>query len=642
MRAYRMQRRQFLATLSTGALAMLVAACSSNDQSIVLPTKTTAPAGAASSAPSAAPAAGGSAAPAAGGSAAPAAAPANVPEVPRNQTLVLSVSDSINQMTDTDIMNPFLNGVQRTGWHFSYEPLYYYDSVWNDKTSAPAGLTGQKGEIPYQAESYAYNADYTELTVKIKQGVTWSDGKPLTTDDLIFTVNMLKDNAPKLIFSGNVKLWVKDVVAVDAQTAKFTLNQPNPQFMFQFFQWYQDVGFPIVPKHIFTGQDPLTFTHKDIAKGWPITTGPWKLAFADPTQKIWDRRDDWWGAKTGFRKLPAMKRVIILPHFEDAKLTQLLSAGEVDSTHNIFAADTEVALARNPKLSTFVVSKKPPYGAIDGWTNAIKINCMQPPYNDKDIRWALNYAINRKQIIDVGFKGSGEYTVLPLPAYPGMKVYFDSVKDLLEKNPIDVYDPNKTAQIMQSKGYAKNGDGFWAKDGKVFSFTLVNSPGFFLNFAPVVVAQFRQAGFDASFKNPTDAGTLQAAGNVEIWIDGHQGGVRDPYLTLNQFHSRYALPIGEAVPAPNGLNRWKNPAYDAIIDEMTKIAPASSKFMDLYHQAMAIWIPELPSIPTVQWYQICPVNTAYWKGWPNEENPYTTPASWHRTAGLFIGSLEPA
>ena len=57
-----------------------------------------------------------------------------------------------------------------------------------------------------------------------------------------------------------------------------------------------------------------------------------------------------------------------------------------------------------------------------------------------------------------------------------------------------------------------------------------------------------------------------------------------------------------------------------------KVAPGGSKYMDLYHQAMAIWIPELPTIPTVQWYQICPNNTAYWKGWPNEENPYTTPA----------------
>lgn len=97
---------------------------------------------------------------------------------------------------------------------------------------------------------------------------------------------------------------------------------------------------------------------------------------------------------------------------------------------------------------------------------------------------------------------------------------------------------------MQSKGYAKN-NGFWAKDGQVLSITMNNAPGFFLNFAPVIVAQFRQAGFDAWFKNPTNAGTLQNEGNVTAWIGGHQGGVRDPYLTLNQFHSRYNCRSGK-------------------------------------------------------------------------------------------------
>lgn len=166
------------------------------------------------------------------------------PRYREHQTLIVSVSDSINQMTDTDIMNPFLLSAQRTGWHFSYEPLYYYDSVWNDKVSAPPGLTGKNGEIPYQAESYSYNPEYTELTVKLRPNVTWSDGKPFATDDVVFTINMLKDNAPKLNFSTNINFWVKEIVAVDKQTVKFTLTQPNPQFMFQFFQWYQDQGFP--------------------------------------------------------------------------------------------------------------------------------------------------------------------------------------------------------------------------------------------------------------------------------------------------------------------------------------------------------------------------------------------------------------
>jgi len=632
-----LHRRQFLGIAGATAAASILAACSGSNQAVVLPTKTAAVSGSA-------PATTGQSAaspPAAAGQASPAAAPANVQQIPRNQTLIMSVSDSVDQMNDAVIHNPFLTNAQRTGWHFAFEPFYFYDSVWNDKVTAPPGLTGSKGEIPYQAESYQFSADYTELTVKLRPNITWSDGMPFTTSDVVFTINMLRNNAPDLFSSFDMKNAVKDIVALDPLNVKFTLNAPNPNFMIQYFQWVQDQGFPIVPEHIFKGQPDLkTFTNHDISKGWPIVTGPWKLVFSSPTQKIWDRRDDWWGAKTGFHPLPSMKRIIILPRYEDPKLTQLLAAGEIDCSHNLQPADTKTALSRNPKLEVFQVDKKPPYGAIDGWTNCIKINCAKPPYNDPDIRWALNHAINRKQIIDVGFQGSGEFTVLPLPAYPVMKPYFDAVQDILKKYPIDSYDPKKTAEIMQGKGYAKGSDGIWAKDGKRFAFTIINAPGFFETFVPVIAQQFKQAGFDATFKFPTNANTLEATGDLEVFVDGQSASVRDPYLSMRQYHSRYALPIGQTALYPF---RWKNTDYDKIIDQMATIAPGTPQFMDLWHKLMEVWIPNLPAIPTVQWYQICPANDQYWKGWPNSDNPYTTPASWHRgAAGLFINTLQPA
>ncbi len=631
MSKHQLHRREFLIGLSAVSLGLL-AACAGNNQAIELPTPTR-------PAARTTPAAAGGAAPTTAGQPAPAAAPP-VPPVPRNQTLIVSVSDTLNQMDDVELLNPFLAGARRTGWHFSYEPLFFYNSVWNDKVSAPPDLKGQNGEIPYLAESYAYNPDFTELTIKLRPNVTWSDGQPFTSKDVVYTVNMLKENAPKLNNSFEMKLWVKEIIAPDPLSAKFTFNNPNPQFMFQNFEWCQDQGFAIVPEHIFAGKDQTTFTNFDLAKGWPVSTGPWKLVFSSPEQKIWDRRDDWWGAKTGFRKLPAMKRIIVLPKFEDAKKAQILAAGEVDVTHNIFAADTEVALARNPKLQVFVSSRKPPYGAVDGWVNNLHFNCSKPPYDDKEIRWAVNYAMNRKQIIEVGFKGAGEYTVLPLPAYPVMKPYFEAAQDALTKTPVDVYDPNRTAQIMQAKGWKKDGEGFWAKDGKRFEMQIMLLPGFFTNFAPVLVQQMRQAGFDASFKSPSNANTLIATGEVDIWLSGISGGFRDPYLSLNHFHSRYAAPNGEAATY---AHRWKNADFDKIIEEMGRTAPGSNRFMELYRQAMGIWIPELPTAPTVQWYQICPVNTVYWKGWPNDQNNYTTPAPWHRgAAGLFIGALEPA
>src|SRR5581483_9168305 len=178
--ARRLNRRQVLA-LGGVSLAAAVAACQS--QAIEVPTKAPAGSGGGAPPPTQAPAAGatpaataaaaGGATPAAPAATKPAAAtPAagataqaapqsvgSIANVPREQTVIWSVSDELNQFADTGIFNPFLQGARRTGWHFAFEPLYFYNPYWTDEYTAPPGLKGAKGEIPYQAESYAYNAD---------------------------------------------------------------------------------------------------------------------------------------------------------------------------------------------------------------------------------------------------------------------------------------------------------------------------------------------------------------------------------------------------------------------------------------------------------------------------------------------------
>lgn len=562
---------------------------------------------------------------------------ASVSQVPRNQTLILSESDAVNQFADVNIMNPHMPGIARSGWHFAFEPLFLYNPYYTDKVCGPPGLPCKNGEIPYQAESYAYNQDFTELMIKLRPNVTWSDGQPFTANDVAFTINMLKDNAPKLNWSVDMHQWVKEAVALDQHTAKITLTGPNPRFMFEHFVFHEDIGVVIVPEHIFKGKDPTTFTNFDLSKGWPIVTGPWKLTLSAPEQKFWDRRDDWWGAKTGFHPLPKMKRVIDLPNFDDAKRIELLANNEVDATHDLQPANALVALQRNPKLEMW--TKESPYGCLDFWTTGVFFNCSKPPFDDPDVRWAINHALNRDQIVQLGYHGAGQKTVLPFPAFQPLLPYFQSVSDIFQKYPVDSLDLNKSAQLMTSKGFKKDAGGFWSKDGKRLSMVIVLSPSFFLDITPIVVEQLRKAGFDASFKSPTNVGTLRATGQFDVAIDGTGGSVRDPYNTLSFFQSRYSAPTGQ--PATQ-YYRWKNTQFDDLVDQMSKVEPSDPKLMNLYHQAMEIWIRELPEIPLVQHYLYMPVNTTYWKGWPTAENPYIIPSNWHRTSTLFINTLEPA
>ncbi|MEZ4677648.1 MAG: ABC transporter substrate-binding protein [Caldilineaceae bacterium] len=87
--------------------------------------------------------------------------------------------------------------------------------------------------IPWQAESYEYNEDYTTITVKLRQGVEWADGQPFGCNDVKFTLEMLRDNPPELSYSFVYSDWLQDVECVDDLTAIINLTRPGPR-------WFRD------------------------------------------------------------------------------------------------------------------------------------------------------------------------------------------------------------------------------------------------------------------------------------------------------------------------------------------------------------------------------------------------------------------
>ncbi|MFN8523640.1 MAG: ABC transporter substrate-binding protein [Chloroflexota bacterium] len=629
-------RRQFLVQV-TGSIAALATACQS--QEVPVPPKPAEKAQPVVPAPAAAtaPAEAKPAAAAAPTTAAPAAKPG---EISRKETLIMSVSDTFNQFQDTELANPFLRAQQRTGWHFMFEPLFFYNPYWTRDVTWPKGLPGKDAEIPWLAESYEFNADSSEVTFKLRQGVTWSDGKPFTANDVVFTIKMLQENSPDLLFAFDMKTWVRDVVAPDPLTARFVLTGPNPGFVLRYFQWFQDLGFPIVPEHVFKGQDQKKFSNFDLAKGWPITTGPWKLVSATAEQKIYERRDDWWGAKAGFRPLPKMKRIVMLPRFEDAKKIQLHATNEVDATHDMFPANIPAILQRSDKVIFWTEGNKPPYGSVSPSAIMMGFNCEKAPFDDPEIRWAINHALDRKQVAETVYKDAGEISVLPFNLLPTLVPYAEATKDLLKKYPVDSPDPGKAAQILESKGWKKDGEGFWAKSGERFPMVVQLSPGFFQDIGPIFVTQLRKAGFDASFKSPTNFNTIVPQGEVDAFVRFDTAAYRDPWALLDLYHSKNYAPTGQPANQPY---RWRNPEFDKIVDEMARLQPTDGKFMPLYLQAMELWLKNLPALPTVKWYLRVPFNLTTWKGWPTEKNPYVGGGSWHRGAApLIIHALEPA
>ena len=145
------------------------------------------------------------------------------------------------------------------------EPLFFW-SAYADE------------EIPWLATGYEYNDDFTELTVNIREGVEWSDGEAFDANDVVFTINMLKENAPVLQWSTAMQSAVAEVEAVDDLTVHFTFTEPRPRFMLNHLMSKFDTGLRWVPEHVFKDvEDVATFGFYDLEKGWPLATGPYEV-----------------------------------------------------------------------------------------------------------------------------------------------------------------------------------------------------------------------------------------------------------------------------------------------------------------------------------------------------------------------------
>ena len=450
-------------------------------------------------------------------------------QVPRNRTLIVDCAENNTcggQIQDYNTFNPFVpGGISRIGYQFLYEPLYFFN-----------GYKIDAEPLPWLATGHRFNADYTEVVVDIRPGVEWSDGQPWTAHDFVFTVNMLKEHAPNLVFSTDMETWVQEAVALDSLTAKIVLKSPNPRFLFSYFTHNHGNGVPIVPKHIWEGQDPLRFANYDLASGWPVVTGPYRIALSEPAQRIWDLRPDWWAAKTGFHALPQVERLIFLPYMEEHQRVQNLLANKLDTCLELRPSNIITLLEQHDKMSTWT-GREPPYSYMTPWAITLGFNNMEAPFDDPEIRRAINFAIDRKQLVEIGWQNSGDYALLPLPDVPQMQPYFTAAADLIDRYEVGVHDTVRTAAIMSRKGWMRGPDGFWTKRRR----------GVFARHRHLRAFPRPNAGFG----RPAPSGGFRRLVPHDFGLhfaDGPRRGAR-LYVWQPKLHAR-SLPSTEPLPQP--------------------------------------------------------------------------------------------
>jgi peptide/nickel transport system substrate-binding protein len=375
-----------------------------------------------------------------------------------------------------------------------------------------------------------------------------------------------------------------------------------------------------------------------------VFTGPYLLVRTEETFSEFHLRYDWWAVDIGLaERMPWVERITDIPRPADDVAAQLVINDEVDCTMGLSPALVEPVLEQEGGHVMFHTGLEAPYGYVDWWPVSMYINCLEAPYTDPAVRWALAYAVDQRQLVEVAWNGAGTHTATPFPNYPGLTQYMETpdFQAIIEEYDVLERNLDRVDELMTGAGFTKDADGFWVgADGTRPDTDVYGAVPIFADLAPVVSEMLRQAGFDSTHAAPPDVWTLKGNGQALLHFFGHGGSVADPYTTLDMYHSRWVRPTGETNAGGN-RSRWGNEAYDAIVEEMSRTHPdETDKMQELFNQAMAIWYEELPEVPLVQWFHRIAMNTTYWTGWPNSDNPYNT-AYWHITFPITLWNLEP-
>lgn len=541
----------------------------------------------------------------------------------RGQTLIFTPWGFYTVLPSTSNFNIYAdityNPQREIGLKTIYEDLMY--------TNLNTGKS-----IPWQATSATYNSDYTQITVKLRQGIEWADGQAFTTADMKYTLEMLRDNSPTLQYSTIYQQDLEQVEIVDDLTAIIHLNKPLPRF----FEYNLGLGHEnhqvMLPAHIWQGQDPKTFSNFDLDKGWPLGTGAYKMMSSSPEQQIHLRRDDWWGVKSGFKSRPPNpQRIILIPAAADQAMGQLYISNQVDAGNALQVNTFLAAQPRNSKLATWY-KKGPIWGAPDGCGYTFYFNNDKEPWNNLDVRLAINYALDRKKISKVAYSSSNTPITAPFSGYILKKWVPNGgpIDKVIKKWNRDNPSPALVKKHMTAAGYAKNSQGQWAKNGQALKVP-VQADSAFAPLVPIIGQQLKSAGFAVQETiypaNSTVPTTSTLSGNFDTFIDVHCGSLFDPEDTLRDLSSVFYAPIGQNVPASVNMGRFRNAEYDKYIAylDATPGDPSNEQYMNAVTGALNIYLEQMPELMLTDERWVVTVDNKNWTGWPDSANPYVAP-----------------
>lgn len=412
--------------------------------------------------------------------------------------------------------------------------------------------------IPDMAESFKVDPDGVTYTTTLRKGLTWSDGKPITSEDVAFTWN-------KLIAGGYGNSSLRDVVSVDGKlptvtvvdelTNKFVTPKPFAPFLRQ-------IGIAVAPQHVI---EPI-LKRKDgraaFQQLWSsnidpktlVTSGPYTLARFVPAQRVeLQATKNYYMVNSDGKQLPYLEKLMFLIVPDPNTNLLKFSGKEIDLTA-VRARDIPTLLKEQEKGDFKLYNLGPSIG-----TTFVMVNMNRREnekthkpfvspikskwFNDTNFRQAINHSVNRQEIVDNYFKGIGSTL---FTAEPSASPYFNS-----KLQPFKT-DNDLSMSLLKKSGFEKRPDGLlYDKDGHKVEINMVTSAGstFYEFIGNMMVNDMKKLGITVNFQ-PIAFNVLNdkvSSGDWECCL--------------------MSLSPGDALEPNDGANVWKSNGRMHMFDE---------------------------------------------------------------------------
>jgi peptide/nickel transport system substrate-binding protein len=541
--------------------------------------------------------------------------PAAIPtEFPRAETLYVSGS----AWGPASTWNPFQPGslANTTGTiGFVYEFLFDFDP-----------LTGEF--TPWLAKSGDWT-DATTFDVTLRDGLTWSDGEPLTAADVKFTFELGQKYAA--LWFSPVWNYLTAVEAVDATHVKFTFSDPLYQ------EWGNYLyNLPIVPQHLWENR-----TEEEITTGAnekPVGSGAYLYLANAEDRNIWMRNENWWGiAEIG---MPAPKYIVDIRTSSNNVALGMVIKGELDLSNNFLPG--VATLADKGYVKTYFA--KAPY-MLSANTAVLFLNTTKKPMDDAAFRRALAFAIDVPSIVNVAYAQLVK-AASPTGLLPSLSK-FDDQAVLAELG--YTFDTAKAKEMLDAAGYKDvDNDGFVeAPDGSKIELEVTCPNGWtdWMAAIDIIASSAQTAGINIKAAYP-DYGAWNTAlqgGTFDMTLNNWAGMSNTPWTLYNLL---FRHPIQEQMQSGN-FGRYDNQEMFDLVDGLAKVSVTDEEGMKAAcSQIQQLMLTDMPMIPL--WYNGLwgQYSTSTWSNWPDENaSAPTLPTTWSgywQMGGLMtLINLEP-